>query len=75
MIYKFFGEKLSGGGNKNENMSNQELAEELYKPIIRKFEKRKVHSSFTDNTWHASLAGMQLIRKFNKGIQFLLWVI
>ena len=29
MIYNFFGEKLSGAGNKNENMSNQELAEEL----------------------------------------------
>ena len=29
-------------------MSNQELAEELYKPIIRKFEKQKVYSSFKD---------------------------
>ena len=27
---------------KNENMSNKDLAEELHKPIIRKFEKRKV---------------------------------
>ena len=27
---------------KNENMSNKELAEELHKPIIRKFKKRKV---------------------------------
>ena len=30
-------------------MSNQQLAEQLYKPIIRKFEKRKVHSPFVDN--------------------------
>ena len=30
-------------------MSDKELAEKLHKPIIRKFEKRKVHSSFIDN--------------------------
>ena len=33
----------SGAGVKSEDMSNQELAEELHKPIIRKFEKRKVY--------------------------------
>ena len=36
-------------------MPHQSLAEELHKPIIRKFEKRKVHSSFIDNTWHVDL--------------------
>ena len=30
-------------------MPNKELAEELHKPIIRKFEKRKVHSTFIEN--------------------------
>ena len=34
---------------KNEDISKKELAEELHKPIIRKFEKRKVHSLFIDN--------------------------
>ena len=29
--------------------SNKGLAEELHKPIIRKFEKRQVYSSFKDN--------------------------
>ena len=33
----------------NENMSHQQSAEELLKPMIRKFEKRKVCSSFKDN--------------------------
>ena len=58
MVHKFFNKKAvslarsetlatrdkspSGGGIKNENVSNQELAKELHKPIIRKFEKRKV---------------------------------
>ena len=56
-------------------MSNEELAEELRKPIIRKFKKRKLYSSFIDNIWSADLADMQLISKFNKGIRFLLVVI
>ena len=56
-------------------MSNQQLAEDLQKPIIRKLEKRKVYSSFTDNIWDADLADMQLISKYNKGVIFLLCVI
>ena len=31
---------------KNEVVPNKEFAEELHKPIIRKFVKRRVHSSF-----------------------------
>ena len=30
-------------------MQNYELAEELHKPIIKQFEKRKVYSSFRGN--------------------------
>ena len=51
-------------------MSNKELAEELHKPTIRKFEKRKVHSSFIDNIWGANLTDMQLLSKFNKVFRF-----
>ena len=47
-------------------MSNQQLANELHKPIIRKFMKRKVHSSFKDNIWGIDLADMQLVNKHNK---------
>ena len=65
----------SGAGVKSEDMSNQELAEELHKPIIRKFEKRKVYSSFKDNIWGADLADMQLRSKFNEGFLFLLYVV
>ena len=69
MVYKFFDKKFSGRGSgiKNENISNKELTEELRKPIIRKFNKGKVQSSFLDNIWGAVLADMQLINKFNKG--------
>ena len=43
LAYKFFDKKTSGGDVKtsSEIMSSQELAEELHKPIIRKFVKRK----------------------------------
>ena len=49
MVYKFFDKKSSGIGIVNE--SNYQLANELHKPIIRKFNKRKVYSSFRDNIW------------------------
>ena len=41
MVYKIFDEKTSGSGIKNENMSDQQLAEELHNPIIRKLIKEK----------------------------------
>ena len=59
---------------KNENISNKELAKELYKPIFRKFKKRKVHSIFINNIWGADLADMQLISKFNKRCNVSLYV-
>ena len=75
MFDKFFDKTASDGTVKNKNISNKELAEELHKPIIRKFEKTKVHSSFLDNIWGAGLVDMHLISKFNKGFTFLICVI
>ena len=71
----FFIKKTFAGAVKNKNMPNQEIAEELHKPIIRKLEKRKVDSSFMDNIWDVHLADMQLLSKFNKEIRFLLCII
>ena len=67
MIYKFFDERsasvarpetlatrdksASGGPIKNEIIFNKELADELHKPIIRSFNKRKPQSPFIDNIW------------------------
>ena len=42
-----------------KSMSNQQLANELRKPIIRKFKTKKVYSSFEDNIWGADLADVQ----------------
>ena len=47
MAYKFFDKKSKGSGIASE--SNYQLANELHKPIIRKFEKRKFYSYFRDN--------------------------
>ena len=58
MVYKFFGKKLKGAGIKNEIKKNQQLANELHKPIIRKFKKTKVYSSCKDNIWGADVAHM-----------------
>ena len=43
MVYKFFDKKAADGVVTNETMQRKELAEELHKPIIKKFEKRKVY--------------------------------
>ena len=75
MIYKFSEKKLKGSGIKNEIKENQQLANELHKPIITKSKKRKVYSSFKDNIWGVDLADMQLISKYNKGIRYLLCAI
>ena len=79
MVYQFFdkmtsamrAKKFAGGAVKNENTTNQEIAEKLHKPIIRKFEKWKVYSPFIDNVLGAVLAGMLLLNKFHKRISFL----
>ena len=41
MVYKFFDKKSKGSGIKNEMKQNQQLANELHKPIIRKFKKKE----------------------------------
>ena len=56
MVYKSFDKKAPGSGIKNENISSKELAEELHKPVIRKFKKRKEHSSYIDNILGDDLA-------------------
>ena len=70
MVYKFFNERTKGSG-----IENKILAEELHKPIIKKFKRRKVYSSFKNNIWDVDLADMTLISKFNKGMKYLLCVI
>ena len=71
MVYKFFEKKSMGSGIASSSI----LADELHKPIIKKFEKRKVYSQFKDNIWGVDLADMQSLSRKNKGIKYLLCVI
>ena len=80
MVYKFFDSKAAspdkksaGGGFKK--LSSSILADELHKPIIRKFNKKKVYSRFKDNIWGVDLADMQSLSRKNKGIKYLLCAI
>ena len=45
MVIKFFDKRSKGSSIKQ----NEQLAKELHKPIIRKFERRKVYSSYAIN--------------------------
>ena len=63
MVYKFFDKKASGSGIATE--PNYQLENEPHKQFIKKFKKRKVYSSFTDNIWGVYLADMQSLSKYN----------
>ena len=79
MVYKFFDKKSTGSGFKKlkntTKPSSSISADELHKPIIRKFNKRKVYSQFKDNIWEVDLAEMQSLSRKNKGIKYLLCTI
>ena len=51
------------------------LAEELHKPVKRKFRKRRVLVSGNNKIWAADLADMQALSKYNEGNNYLLFVI
>ena len=80
MVYKFFDKKataepsakhVTGSGFKSSSV----LADELHKPVIKKFNKRKVYSQFKDKIWGVDLADMQSLSRKNKGIKYLLCAI
>ena len=79
MVCKFVNKKSAGSGVTtfaNKSMSNQlQLANELHEPIMIKFKRRRVYSSFKDSIWGGDLADMELISKYNKRIGYLLCVI
>ena len=71
MVYNFFDKKSKGSGI-TTNEFNYQLANELRKPVIKKFNKRKVYSSFNDKISGVDLADMESLSKFNKRFKYLL---
>ena len=70
MVHKFFDKKIESGINVNE-----QLDEELHKPVIKKFKRRKVYVIFKDNVWAAGVVEMQSLSSNNKNIKYSLCVI
>ena len=70
MVYKCFNKKTVSGASVNEH-----LAEELHKPVTKKFKRRKVYARFKDNIWAADLAEMGSLSSKNKNVKYLLCVI
>ena len=71
-LNKKIGKKMSGKGNAKHTAkpsslkrmgNNKILAEELHKPVIKKFNKTKVYSQFRDNIWGVDLADIQSLSK------------
>ena len=88
MVNKFFDKKSTGSGFKKLKNTTKPtsgpsalarnssiLADERHKPIIRKFNKRKVYVQFKDNIWGVDLVDMQSLSRKNKGIKYLLCAI
>ena len=59
----------------NEESWQQQLADELHKPIKRNFTRRRVIVNHIDEIWAADLAEIQQFSKWNKGYRYLLMVI
>ena len=71
MVHKFFDKNSTGSGIASSSI----LADELHKPVIKKFNKRKVYSQFKDNILGVDLADMQSLSRKNKDIKYLLCAI
>ena len=65
MVYKFF-DKKSKRSDITTNEFIYQLVNELHKPFIKKFKKRKVYFSFKDNILGVDLADMQSLSKLTK---------
>ena len=80
MVYKFFDKKSKAEPSSIERTGSgiaisSILGDELHKPIINKFNEKKVYSQFKDNIWGVDLADMQSLSRKNKGIKYLSCVI
>ena len=71
MVNKFFEKKKKTGSGISVN---EQLAEELHKPVIKKFKRRKVYARLKDNIWAVDLAEMELLSSRNKDVKYLLCV-
>ena len=70
MVFRFFNKKAGSGVS-----VNKQIAEELHKPAIKKFKRRKAYVRLKDNIWTADLAEMESLSSNNKIVKYWLCVI
>ena len=66
-----FSDKKTGSGV----IINEKLAEELHKPVIKKFKRRKIYLRFKENIQAADLAEMGSLSSMKRSVKYLLCVI
>ena len=54
MIYNFLDQKT-----RSEMSLTEQLVEELHKPVIKKFKRRKIYARLKNNIWAVDLAEMR----------------
>ena len=67
MVNKLLDKKIGSGISVNE-----QLAEELHKPVIKKFKRRKVYARFKDIIWAADLVEVESLFSKNENVKYLL---
>ena len=70
MVYKFVDKKTGSGIS-----VNKQLVEELHKPVIKHFKRRKVYARFKDNIWAADLVEMGSLSLKNESVKFFLFIL
>ena len=69
MIYNFLDQKT-----RSETSLTEQLVEELHKPVIKKFKRRKIYARLKNNIWAVDLAEMRSSSSMNKNVKYLLCV-
>ena len=83
IVYKFFGTIKKDFWNQKKGFGtiatsiegaslNEELAQELPKPVFKIFKRRKIFARFKDNIWAADLAEIKPFSPFNLIAKYLL---
>ena len=78
MVYTFFHKKTGSRAIAKTKVGvslNEELAEDLHMPVIKKFKRWKVFVRFKDNVWAADLAEMGSLSSNSRNVKYLLQVI
>ena len=77
LVQKIIGTKVrfGWGYKKKHSRWSDALADELHRPVTRKFKKRRVYTGGVDKIWAADIVDMKAFAKYNKGVKYLLTVL